>query len=308
VLELDRRQPEATRPLPGYVARAVSPARVREGRARLAAHREALAGAEARSGVPAPVIVALWGLESDYGRTGREFPVIPALATLAFDGRRASLFRAELLDALRLVEEGHVALEGLRGSWAGATGQTQFLPSSFFRYAADGDGDGRRDIWGSPPDVLASIASYLVGAGWRPGEPWGVPVRLPPGPAPARGPRPVEAWAALGVPSARGGALLPPGTRARLLVAGPGGPAAYLLTENFDVLLRWNRSTSFAVAVGTLADRLAAAEPAPGTARARPRGPALRPARMPPGRPAAAGPAGAAPYAAPARTRASGSR
>jgi membrane-bound lytic murein transglycosylase B len=263
VLELDRRQPEAILPLATYVARAVSAGRVRRGQARLAAERPALAEVAARTGVPPAIIVALWGLESDYGRDPGAFPVIPALATLAHAGRRGALFRAELLDALRILDEGHVPLDRLRGSWAGATGQPQFLPSSFLRHAVDGDGDGRRDIWTSRADTLASIATYLVAAGWQAGVPWGHPVHLPRSGPPGSEPRPASQWRAHGLRIA-GGVPLPDDTVATLLRPdGDHGPA-FLVSENFEVLLRWNRSTAFAVAVGTLADRLT--EPGPAAA------------------------------------------
>jgi membrane-bound lytic murein transglycosylase B len=274
VLELDHRQPEAILPLATYVTRAVSADRVRRGQVRLAAERPTLAAVAARTGVPPAIIVALWGLESDYGRDPGAFPVIPALATLAHAGRRGALFRAELLDALRILDEGYVSLDRLRGSWAGATGQPQFLPSSFLRYAVDGDGDGRRDIWTSRADVLASIAAYLVAAGWQAGVPWGHPVRLPPGGPPGGEPQPAAAWRAQGLRVAAG-APLPDDAVARLLrPEGDRGPA-FLVSENFEVLLRWNRSTAFAIAVGTLADRLR--EPARnGSGRSAPRPPTAR--------------------------------
>jgi membrane-bound lytic murein transglycosylase B len=282
VLELDRRQPEATVPFSRYVARAVSTERVRRGRALMAEHGAALAALAERSGVPESVVVALWGLESDYGRDRGAFPVIPALATLAHDGRRAALFRAELLDALQILDEGHITLDRLRGSWAGATGQSQFLPSSFLRHATDGDGDGRRDIWTSRADVFASIAAYLVAAGWDATVPWGQPVRGPAGAAPGGEPRPAAEWRALGFRAA-GGQALPATAAARLVQPeGPGGPA-YLVSENFEVLRHWNRSTAFAITVGTLADRLAG-EPDPGPARPRPRAPGARGPRATPAR------------------------
>jgi membrane-bound lytic murein transglycosylase B len=260
VLELDRRQPEVTLSYRRYLARLVTPDRVQRGRARLREHRERLVEVAARSGVPPAVLVALWGVETDYGVTGREFPVVAALATLAHEGRRSALFRDELLDALRMVDEGHVGASDFRGSWAGATGQSQFLPSSFLRYAVDADGDGRRDIWRSLPDVFASIANYLVQAGWRPGQPWRLAVRVPPGLDPrlaglARE-RPPAEWQRLGLRALDAPERVLDGPGAALLLPdGPGGPA-FLAYENLRVLMRWNRSSLFALAVGELAERL----------------------------------------------------
>jgi membrane-bound lytic murein transglycosylase B len=267
VIELDRRQPEFTISLPRYLARAVSPSRVAQGRARLVQHRPLLDEVAARYGVPPAIVVALWGIETDYGRHTGGFPVIAALATLAHDGRRSVVFREELLDALRIVDLGEAPAPGLRGSWAGAMGQSQFLPSSFLRHAVDFDGDGRRDIWTSLPDVFASIANYLAASGWQPGEPWAREVRLPAAfdrglADPSVRKTPAE-WRRLGV-RLTDGRLIPRSEHATSVVAPPGaGRRAFLAYENFRVLLRWNRSDLFAIAVGQLADRLEGDAPAP---------------------------------------------
>lgn len=259
VLELDRRQPETTLSFSRYLARVVTPARVREGQARLAEHRALLDEIGTRYGVQPRFIVALWGIETDYGRDSGDFPVIAALATLAHDGRRGALFREEILETLRMVDERHATVAHLRGSWAGAMGQSQFMPSSFRRYAVDHDGDGRRDIWTSLPDVFASIANYLAHAGWRAGETWGRRVRLPPRFDPALADlaveRPVASWEALGVRRADGTSLAEAGEPSGSIVRldGPTGPA-FLVYENYRVLIRWNRSLLFATAVGHLAD------------------------------------------------------
>jgi membrane-bound lytic murein transglycosylase B len=262
VLELDRRQPEFTLPLREYLARAVSARRIERGRERLAEHQAVLGEIGGRYRVPPAIIVALWGLETDYGQVTGDFPLIAALATLAHDGRRGAFFREELFAALRMIDLGHGTASGLRGSWAGATGQSQFMPSSFLRYAVDHDGDGRPDIWRSHSDVFASIANYLAHAGWQEAAPWGYPIRLAAGTDGARvggvATRPLSGWRDAGVHLADGGEL--PGGAALatlLLPEGPEGPA-FVVLENHQVLLRWNRSVAFATAAGLLADALGA--------------------------------------------------
>ena len=173
VVELDRAQPEFTRTPWAYLDSAASPQRIAQGQAQWAAHRSALDAAAVRYGVPAPVITAIWGLESNYGQNFGSFRTVDALATLAYEGRRRDWARSELLAALRIIDLGDIAPEAMVGSWAGAMGHTQFLPSAFLAHAVDADGDGRRDIWGSIPDVAASTARFLADAGWQPQEPWG---------------------------------------------------------------------------------------------------------------------------------------
>lgn len=264
VVELDRRQPEFTLTFEEYLARVVPARRVETGRRKLAEHRELLAAVAARYGVQPRYIIALWGVETDFGRITGGFPVVDALATLAYDGRRAEFFRRELLNALRILDDGHIAVEDMTGSWAGAMGQVQFMPSSFLRYARDHDGDGRQDIWGSIPDAFASAANYLAGAGWRDDQTWGREVRLPEGFDPALlGKDTVKGlndWQRLGVRRADGRDL--PGRNLPASIIRPDddtGPA-YAVYDNFRSLLRWNRSDYFATAVGILSDRIAGRE------------------------------------------------
>ncbi|XKF32613.1 lytic murein transglycosylase [Alicycliphilus denitrificans] len=259
VVELDRAQPEFTRPPWAYLDSAVSPQRVAQGRAQRRLHAAALAAAEQRHGVPASVITAIWGMESNYGRNFGSFSAVDALATLAYDGRRRDWARGELLAALRIVDRGEIAADALVGSWAGAMGHTQFLPSVYLAYAVDADGDGRRDIWGSVADVTASTANFLAHSGWKSGQPWGVEVRLPPGFDYARAELGVrqdsEAWAAEGVRGIDGEALPQLPGASILTPAGARGPAV-LVGPNFRALLRYNNSVNYALAVGLLARQI----------------------------------------------------
>jgi membrane-bound lytic murein transglycosylase B len=261
VIELDRKQPEFTMSFQDYMDRAVSPARVERGRELMREHRALLSEVEAKYRVPARFVVALWGIETDFGRLKGSFPVVQALATLAYDGRRSAYFRRELFDALAIVDQGHITADTMIGSWAGAMGQNQFMPSSFLRYAVDHDGDGRRNIWTSHADVFASSANYLRTVGWREDQTWGRPVTLPPGfdlgVAKLEIQKPIEEWQALGVRRADGNDL--PGRSlpaSIVLPAGLAGPP-FMIYENFRVILKWNRAQFFATAVGQLADRLA---------------------------------------------------
>ena len=209
-------------------------------------------------GVQPRFIVALWGIESNYGSFTGEFPVIGALATLAYEGRRAAFFRKELLQALRIVDQGDVAPAQMMGSWAGAMGQSQFMPSSYLARAVDYDGDGRRDIWTTPPDVFASIANYLAKAGWNDRHTWGRQVQIADHvKADAAGlevVRPLPEWQALGVRTSNGDALPMVALDASLLRMDDDDGPAYLVYNNFRVLMAWNRSTYFALTVGELAD------------------------------------------------------
>ncbi len=261
VIELDRRQPEFTLTFEEYLERVVPPLRVEKGRTRLAEYGDLLARVGAAYGVQPRFIVALWGIETDFGRITGGFNVIGALATLAYDGRRSAFFRTELLSALKILEQGHITAERMVGSWAGAMGQSQFMPSSFLSRAVDFDGDGRRDIWGTKADVFASAANYLKRAGWRGDQTWGRKVRLP-----ANFDRSVaeqktvlrlSEWQARGVRRADGGDLPSRDLRARLVLPGGDDGPAYLVYGNYEAILRWNRSNYFAVAVGSLADRIA---------------------------------------------------
>ncbi|ACL56180.1 lytic murein transglycosylase [Methylobacterium nodulans] len=260
VLARIRRQGEFGRPIWDYLAGAVSPGRVARGKAEAARRADVLAAIEARSSVPAPVLLAVWGMESDFGTGTGTVSTVRALATLAQAGHRSDLFRDELLAALEILEHHDVGPEGLRGSWAGAMGQTQFLPSVYLRTAVDFDGDGRRDIWTSAPDALASIASFLRQAGWQPGLPWGVAVRLPDGFDLARYRGSFAEFSARGVRRADGTALPAQGEASLFLPGGRSGPA-FLITDNFEAFRAYNTSDAYALAVGHLADRIAGGAP-----------------------------------------------
>jgi membrane-bound lytic murein transglycosylase B len=261
VLELDRRQPETTITFDEYISRVVNSARVESGRARLQEHRDILGRVAQAYNVQPRFIVALWGIETDFGRITGNFPVIQALATLAYDGRRSAFFRDELLKALSIVARGNISASEMRGSWAGAMGQSQFMPSSYLAYAVDFDRDGRADIWNTRADVFASAANYLAKSGWRGDETWGRAVRLPAGFDRAlvdhnKLQKPLAEWQGLGVRRSDGGDL--PGRDMRASLIQPGGPdgPSFLIYNNYRVLLRWNRSLYFATAVGFLADRI----------------------------------------------------
>ena len=262
VIELDRNQPEFTLTFREYLDRVVNDRRARKGRELLERHAPLLERVSDTYGVPSRLIVALWGIETDFGRITGGFPVIAALATLAHDGRRSVFFRKELMLALEIIDQGHIAADDMIGSWAGAMGQNQFMPSSFHAYAVDHDGDGEKNIWGSLPDVFASTANYLARAGWSDDTTWGRPVRLPAGfPGDHIGRSVVKGladWQRLGVRKPDGTDL--PGRNLPASVITPQSGSrdpAYVVYGNFEVILKWNRSEYFAIAVGTLADRLA---------------------------------------------------
>jgi membrane-bound lytic murein transglycosylase B len=280
VLELDRRQPETTLTLQQYLDRVVVPARIKNARARFAENRALLEEVGRKYGVQPRFIVALWGIETNFGKNQGGFSVVQALATLAYDGRRSSYFRGELFNALEILDADHIKPSAMVGSWAGAMGQSQFMPSSFLKYAVDYNGDGRRDIWHTKGDVFASAANYLKQSGWRDDQTWGREVRLPPNFSatlktlmPAEPPpgcranrfisvrKPLNEWRKLGVRRADGGNL--PARDDFLaslaLPEGEQGPAL-LVYENFRTTLKWNCSILFATAVGTLADRIADAD------------------------------------------------
>lgn len=261
VVELDRSQPEFTLTLEEYLTRVVSDRRVALGRKLLRENRGLLRRVHSKYPVQPRFLVALWGIETDFGRLKGAFPAVQALATLAFDGRRSAYFRGELLDALRILEAGHVSVAGMTGSWAGAMGQTQFMPSSFLRYAVDFDGDGKADLWNNRADALASAANYLVGSGWVDGQIWGRAVRVPervgPGLEGLETRRRLREWQALGVRRADGRDLpASPDLQASLIRVGEGKGRTYLVYDNYRAILTWNRSHLFGIAVGTLADRL----------------------------------------------------
>ncbi|ACB34115.1 lytic murein transglycosylase [Leptothrix cholodnii SP-6] len=260
VVESDRSQPEFTRTVWDYLDRAVSPQRIALGQDKLQQVRPEADAAAARYGVPAAIVVAIWGVESNYGGNFGDIPTIDALATLGFEGRRQTWARDQLLAALKILQNGDIDRAHMIGSWAGAMGQTQFLPSVFLNTAVDADGDGRRDIWGSMADVTASTANFLARAGWQAQQPWGAEVRLPPafdiGRADAALRQSTAQWAAEGVQSVDGAPLPELADAAILLPAGARGPA-FLIGPNFRAILRYNNSTSYALAVALLAQRLA---------------------------------------------------
>ena len=265
VLELDRKQPEFILPFTEYYNRRVSPERVARGRRLLARHAAMLRDIERKFGMPGQYLVAFWGLETNFGANFGRTPVPDSLATLACDARRSTYFTAELMAALRIIDTGDIPAERMKGSWAGAMGHVQFMPSIYQRYAVDADGDGRRDIWGSVRDAMASAANFLQASGWERGVRWGREVRLPQGfdyaLAGRHEKRPLSEWVKLGVTDASGGKLPRLSIPAALLVpSGHAGPA-FLTYPNFDVIMRWNRSEAYALSVGRLADEIAGARP-----------------------------------------------
>lgn len=265
VIERDRNQTEFKRSLEDYLSIAASEERIAKGRAALAREGASLARIEARYGVEAHVVTAVWGLESFYGERCGDIPVLSALATLAFEGRRGAFFESQLVAALKILQNGDITPERMTGSWAGAMGHTQFIPTSYELFAVDFTGDGRRDIWSEDPtDALASTAAYLAKSGWTKGQPWGVEVRLPAGfNATLAGRKttrsPVD-WAAMGIRDMRGGTVPNHGAASILLPSGPAGPA-FMVFRNFTVITRYNNSESYVIGVGHLSDRLLGRSP-----------------------------------------------
>ncbi|WP_292994394.1 lytic murein transglycosylase [Nitrosomonas sp.] len=263
VIELDRRQPEFTQTFANYFNTRINDERIQRGRELFTRHRPLLNQIQQETGIPAQYLVSFWGLETNYGGHFGDWSVVDSLATLACDPRRSTFFTQELFNAMRIVDAGDISPERMIGSWAGAMGHMQFMPSTFLRYAKDIDGDGRRDLWGSIPDAMGSAANFLRQLGWAPGLDWGREVRLPPAfdySLAGRDQMLSEAeWAKLGVTTAAGTPLVPTEQRAALLVpSGHQGPA-FLVTKNFYVIMRWNRSEFYALSVGHLADRIAGA-------------------------------------------------
>ncbi|MEM9169899.1 MAG: lytic murein transglycosylase [Pseudomonadota bacterium] len=267
VFELNDNQPEFSRAIWDYLDGAVSASRVETGRARFAANAGLLREIEAAYGVDANIIAAIWGLESSYGAILGDYDAISALATLAWKGRRTAFGRSQLIGALKIIQNGFATRDQLRGSWAGAMGQTQFIPTTYLSYAVDHNGDGRRDIWGDLGDVFASTANYLSASRYRRGPGWGVEIALPDNFDYALADESVRKaaaeWVGLGVDGARGPLLdgLDPNVRGRIIVpAGARGPA-FLVFQNFEAILAYNRSTAYALAVGLLSDAIAGARP-----------------------------------------------
>lgn len=271
VVERDRSQPEVELTIEQYVSRRLTRAFLRTAAEKKREHQSELAAIAKKYGVSSGVMVAIWGMESNFGRFTGTRPTIQALATLAWEGRRRAFFTTELVSALQILDKGYIELDQMKGSWAGAMGQTQFMPSSYLAHAQDYDGDGRRDIWKTLPDVFASIANYMIAYGWKDSELWGREVRVPSGGATKLAasvgfrqsgcraareltvPIPLAKWQSLGVRTAAGGALPKVARSASLLRA---GKKSYLVYSNYDSLLGYNCAHAYALAVGLLSDRL----------------------------------------------------
>jgi membrane-bound lytic murein transglycosylase B len=261
VIALDRRQPEFTQTFAQYLQKRLTPARVDRGAYLLQQHRDLLDSLEQQHGVPGRYLVSFWGMETNFGTYLGKMPTLDSLATLACDPRRSDFFTEELYQALMLMERELLDVNEMRGSWAGAMGHTQFMPSTYQRYAIDGDGDERIDLWRSKQDALASAGNFLKQLGWQRGQDWGEEVTLPASfPYESSGlqnRQPASHWSRLGVRKATGGPLSDTDTlSAIVLPAGHTGPA-FLVFPNFDVIMRWNNSESYALAVGLLANRIA---------------------------------------------------
>ncbi len=265
VIELDQKQPEHKITFTQYKKNILTQARISDGREKLSQYRSLLNRVSQIYGVPAQYIVALWGIETNYGRITGGFDILSSLATLAYEGRRAAFFEKELVEALRILQGGHAGTTTLIGSWAGAMGQCQFMPSSYHKYAVHGDGDGNTDIWNSMPDVFASMANYLRAEGWNRDIRWGRAVSAPRAiPAAMYGRenmKPLSEWRRRGVTLPDGSALPLAGTGIEPMAAlvAPDGPGSqtFLVYENYNVIMHWNRSTYFATSVGLLADAIA---------------------------------------------------
>lgn len=266
ILERDRKQAEFTMTTPEYLAKVVSEEKVKRGREMAAVHKDLLARIGAKYGVQPRFILAIWGVESFYGTYTGKKPVVTSLATLAYDRRRSQFFRRQLLASLEMVNKGYIELDKMKGSWAGAMGQPQFIPTSYIAYAVDEDGDGRRDIWSSEADIFGSIANYLAKHGWDDSQTWGRPVQAPEslrrqwntlatqGMTASKG---LQDWARLGVRREDGARLPTPNLPTRLVAPdGDGGPF-YAAYANFERIMRYNPSQLYALAIGTLSDRIA---------------------------------------------------
>jgi membrane-bound lytic murein transglycosylase B len=260
VVELDRKQPEQKMTFAEYLDKVVTQQRLEDGRRHLVDNWGLLQQVWQRFRVQPRFVVALWGVESDFGRTMGTYSVPAALATLAYDGRRGAMFRAELIAALKILDQGNIRVDSMMGSWAGAMGQCQFMPTTFLSYAVDFDGDGRRDIWNDRADVLGSIANYISRLGWRAEESWGREVAVP-GDFDGRlagldSRRSTVEWSRLGVRPASGAAFTGREPAASLVLPDGAGGTALLVYDNFRVIKRWNNSNYFAAAVGYIADSI----------------------------------------------------
>lgn len=261
VVELDKKQPEKKKTFVQYREAIVNQNRITKGRALIKEHADALNEIERKYGVPKQFLVALWGIETNFGSNTGGFKVIHALTTLAYDGRRREFFTNELMNALQIIDDGHISAANMKGSWAGAMGQNQFMPSSFNAYAVDHNGDGKRDIWGTYIDIFASSANYLKKNGWKTGEIWGRRAQLPPNfPENLIGPKtqkPLSYWAGIGVKKYGGSALPNEDIMASIVAPDGVGGEVFIVYNNYQTIMDWNRSTYFATSVGLLADQLA---------------------------------------------------
>jgi peptidoglycan lytic transglycosylase B len=260
IVSLDRKQPEVTQTFQQYMSNRLPQSLVNQGRSHLNTHREVLEKIGREYGVQPRFIVALWGVETRFGKYTGGFNVVEALTTLAYDNRRADYFRGELMTALRILNEKHITVKNMKGSWAGAMGQAQFMPSSFINFSVDYDGDGRRDIWKTKPDVFASAANYLSKSGWRYDQTWGREVKLPKGfdvsLASLKIKKPMADWQAMGVRKISGADLPNRQLMGSLVQPKGGNGQTFLVYNNYRTILKWNRSTYFAMSVGHLADRI----------------------------------------------------
>jgi membrane-bound lytic murein transglycosylase B len=264
VLDRARNQPEVVMPVKDYVERRVSPTRIETGKLKIAEWKEATDTIEKKYGVPAKMLVAIWGIESNFGKTMGDKNVLGSLATLTKAGYRSDYFNDELLAALEIVRDNKIEKSQMVGSWAGAMGQIQFMPTSYLAYAVDHDGDGRKDIWKSIPDSLASTANYLKKAGWRPDTDWGYEVKIPDNfdfaAAWKKKSMTLTDWAKLGLQRADGKPFQRPSEKARFYLPAGGAGPAFLVLKNFDVIKRYNNADSYALAVAHLADRITGGE------------------------------------------------
>lgn len=265
IIKRDRNQSEFTKTIWQYLGSAVSDTRIENGKAALREHRSTLEAIEKRYDVEKEVIVAVWGLESNYGQFKGSNDVVQSLATLAYEGRRGSFFEEQLIAALKIIQNGDTSPRNMTGSWAGAMGHTQFIPTSYLAYAVDFTGDGRRDIWSDDPtDALASTAAYLKQSGWKKGQPWGVEVKLPRGfdytQADRKTKKSPSNWSQLGVKDVRGRAVPNFGNASILLPAGANG-AAFMIFDNFRAIERYNAADAYVIGVGHLSDQIKGGPP-----------------------------------------------
>ncbi|MBD2748383.1 lytic murein transglycosylase [Microvirga sp. BT688] len=260
IIALTKKQSEFVRPIWDYINGSISNERLKRGRDVAAEWSKTLAVVEKTYGVPRSVVLGVWGMETNYGSFTGSIYAIRALSTLAYTGYRPEFFREELLTALQILQQGHVDPSRMLGSWAGAMGQTQFMPSSFMKYAVDGNGDGMRDIWSSVPDAMASTANYLRQQGWEPGLPWGFEVQLPKGFDFRYLKQNFAQWQTLGLRRIDGKAMPRAGEATLFLPGGAGGPA-FLVTKNYDVIKTYNSSDAYAMGVAHLGDRLMGGQP-----------------------------------------------